>query len=259
MRAMRGTHQSSVLSEMSSQFHDEWSAVPGRFCIDRCGESASARRNFVFGPDDVDDRVQADGLGDDAAPAGVERAHDVRVRFGRRRRRQQERVLEAQAGERRREVGGHLAATLPPNRPFDQPKRLVGRHEHLVRVVQAEGREIDQQMMAVGQAECDLGRRRRTRRAPPRPSPRACAGPIDSRGRQTPQAAPRGCASARRSRPRPRYVQSAVIEVARMRSSVSGSVVNASRGKPANAESLVFITTRSVRPGLNGCLLSRSW
>ena len=50
MRAMRGTHQSSVLSEISSQFHDECSAVPGRFCIDRCGESGVARRNFVFGP-----------------------------------------------------------------------------------------------------------------------------------------------------------------------------------------------------------------
>src|SRR5215467_11926151 len=35
---------------MSSQFHDECSAVPGRFCIDRCGESGVARRNFVFGP-----------------------------------------------------------------------------------------------------------------------------------------------------------------------------------------------------------------
>ncbi len=39
IRAMRGTHQSSGLSEISSQFHDECSAVPGRFCIDRCGES----------------------------------------------------------------------------------------------------------------------------------------------------------------------------------------------------------------------------
>src|SRR5215210_7673127 len=47
---MRGTHQSSGLSEISSQFHDECSAVPGRFCIDRCGESGAARRNFVFGP-----------------------------------------------------------------------------------------------------------------------------------------------------------------------------------------------------------------
>src|SRR6476469_4627302 len=50
IRPSRGTHQSSVLSEMSSQFHDEWSAAFGRFFIDRCAESASARRNFVFGP-----------------------------------------------------------------------------------------------------------------------------------------------------------------------------------------------------------------
>src|SRR3954470_19719691 len=50
MRPRRGTHQSSVLSEISSQFHEEWSAAPGRFFIDRCGESASARRNFVLGP-----------------------------------------------------------------------------------------------------------------------------------------------------------------------------------------------------------------
>src|SRR5215831_14574968 len=50
MRPSLGTHQSSVLSEMSSQFHDECSAAAGRFFIERCGESASARRNFVFGP-----------------------------------------------------------------------------------------------------------------------------------------------------------------------------------------------------------------
>src|SRR5215471_8110167 len=50
MRPSRGTHQSSVLSEISSQFHDEWSAALDRFFIDRCAESASARRNFVFGP-----------------------------------------------------------------------------------------------------------------------------------------------------------------------------------------------------------------
>src|SRR5262245_26593572 len=35
---------------MSSQFHDECSAAFGRFFIERCGESASARRNFVLGP-----------------------------------------------------------------------------------------------------------------------------------------------------------------------------------------------------------------
>src|SRR5438552_17294785 len=50
MRPRRGTHQSSVLSEISSQFQDECSAAPGRFFIDRWGESASARRNIVFGP-----------------------------------------------------------------------------------------------------------------------------------------------------------------------------------------------------------------
>src|ERR1700704_1391656 len=50
MRPSRGIHQSSVLSEMSSQFHEECSAEPGRFFIERRGESASARRNRVFGP-----------------------------------------------------------------------------------------------------------------------------------------------------------------------------------------------------------------
>src|SRR5580704_11318594 len=50
MRPRRGTHQSSVLSEMSSQFQEECRAVPGLFCIDRCGESGVDRRNFVFGP-----------------------------------------------------------------------------------------------------------------------------------------------------------------------------------------------------------------
>jgi hypothetical protein len=50
MRRSRGSHQSIVLSEISSQFHEECSAVPERFCIDSRYESASARRNFVFGP-----------------------------------------------------------------------------------------------------------------------------------------------------------------------------------------------------------------
>src|ERR1041384_6465169 len=50
MRPSRGTHQSSVLSEMSSQFHDEWRAAPGRFFIESCAESGVARRHLVFGP-----------------------------------------------------------------------------------------------------------------------------------------------------------------------------------------------------------------
>src|SRR5687767_10208554 len=50
MPAIFGIHQSSGLSEMSSQFHDECSAVPGFFCIERWFVTGSARRNFVFGP-----------------------------------------------------------------------------------------------------------------------------------------------------------------------------------------------------------------
>ena len=69
MRAMRGTHQSSGLSEMSSQFHEEWSAVPARFSIERCGESGVARRNLVLGPATFTTGMQANRLRDDAAPA----------------------------------------------------------------------------------------------------------------------------------------------------------------------------------------------
>src|SRR6266496_2724376 len=50
IRPMRGTHQSRGLSEISSQFQEEWSAVPGRFFIEIVGESTSERRNFVLGP-----------------------------------------------------------------------------------------------------------------------------------------------------------------------------------------------------------------
>src|SRR5882672_7356633 len=50
IRTIRGTHQSSVLSEISSQFQEECSAVPARFLIDRCGDSGVAVRNVVFGP-----------------------------------------------------------------------------------------------------------------------------------------------------------------------------------------------------------------
>ncbi len=49
IRTSLGSHQSNGLSEISSQFHDECSAVPGRFCIDSCAASGVARRNFVFG------------------------------------------------------------------------------------------------------------------------------------------------------------------------------------------------------------------
>ena len=50
MREIRGIHQSSGLSEISSQFHDECSAVPGRFLHRQLAVGVEARRNFVFGP-----------------------------------------------------------------------------------------------------------------------------------------------------------------------------------------------------------------
>src|ERR1700737_170578 len=50
IRPKCGTHQSSVLSEINSQFQEEWSAVPGRFFIEIVGDSTSERRNFVLGP-----------------------------------------------------------------------------------------------------------------------------------------------------------------------------------------------------------------
>ena len=50
IRPIRGTHQSSVLSEMSSQFHEDCSTAPDRFFIEICVESGVARKNFVFGP-----------------------------------------------------------------------------------------------------------------------------------------------------------------------------------------------------------------
>src|ERR1019366_7353178 len=43
-------HQSSGLSEISSQFHDAMTVVPGRLVIERRVPWSSERRNFVFGP-----------------------------------------------------------------------------------------------------------------------------------------------------------------------------------------------------------------
>src|SRR5687768_168539 len=50
MPAIFGIHQSSGLSEINSQFHEECSAEPARFCMLRCPVAGSARRNLVLGP-----------------------------------------------------------------------------------------------------------------------------------------------------------------------------------------------------------------
>ena len=110
---------------------------------------------------------------------------------------------------------------------LDPAVRLFGRHEDLVRVLQAERGEIHQQVVAVRQDQADLGRSRRSGPAPPRPSRRACAAPRPTRAGQTSRSGPRGPRSRRR---RSRAggastCQRASTSVARIRSSVSLSVV----------------------------------
>src|ERR1035441_2115488 len=50
IRERRPIHQSSGLSEISSQFHDEWSTESGRLFIETRGVWTSVLRNFVFAP-----------------------------------------------------------------------------------------------------------------------------------------------------------------------------------------------------------------
>src|SRR5918992_3326557 len=50
MRRMRGTHQSSVLSEISSQFQEECSAAPGRFFMETYASSGEVRMNLALAP-----------------------------------------------------------------------------------------------------------------------------------------------------------------------------------------------------------------
>ena len=50
IRSRRGIHQSSGLSEMSSQFHDECSTPARPRFIDRMPVSGCVRRNLVLGP-----------------------------------------------------------------------------------------------------------------------------------------------------------------------------------------------------------------
>ena len=85
MRASFGTHQSSGLSEMSSQFQDECSAVPALLRIESRGEPGVACRNFVRGPATFTTGCSPMVLVDHATPAGVEGAQDVAVGFSGRR------------------------------------------------------------------------------------------------------------------------------------------------------------------------------
>ena len=57
----------------------------------------------------VDDGMETDRLGDHAPPSRLERAHDVGVGLRGRGRSEHERILEADAGKRRRQISGHGA------------------------------------------------------------------------------------------------------------------------------------------------------
>src|SRR3990170_2553769 len=50
IRRRRGSHQSRVLSEMSSQFQEEWSAAPGRFFMETYASSGEVRMNLALAP-----------------------------------------------------------------------------------------------------------------------------------------------------------------------------------------------------------------
>src|SRR3954471_14131964 len=50
MRRMRGAHHSRVLSDISSQFHEECKAAPGLFFMDTFASSGLVRMNFALAP-----------------------------------------------------------------------------------------------------------------------------------------------------------------------------------------------------------------
>ena len=111
--------------------------------------------------------------------------------------------------------------------------------------------QIDRQVMLVRHHEADAGDVVDACRAPPAPSRTACAEPTGCRARRTTRAASSRTASPRRAEstcPSRGTCHVAVSDVASRRSRVSGSVVNSSRGKPANAESRRLQDDRSAMP-----------
>src|SRR5207237_5369006 len=79
------------------------------------------------------DGMQSDGLRDHAAPSCFERAHDVALGLGGRRGSEQKRILETDAGERRREIGCHWLLlderkliTITPRGSAGVPARWCG-------------------------------------------------------------------------------------------------------------------------------------
>ena len=147
---------------------------------------------------------------------------------------------------RRRVVAQHRA--------LDQPVRPVGGEEHLARVVQPERREVDEEVVPVGQRQPDLGDLGPLARAPAGPSRTGSAAASSCRCRRTPSTSAAADVGVRRASQSPLGVgvppARASTAVARMRSvGLGGSVVYRSDGKPWNSESVELSSTRSVDAG----------
>ena len=137
---------------------------------------------------------------------------------------------------------------------LDQPVGAVGGDEDLAVVgqpVDVEPGEVDEEVVLVGRDERDLGdaglgvedRACPSRRASPAGPGSRCSAKVSRSG----SGLRRTTRSSRRRRCR-RAASVATSEVARIRSSVSGSVVNSSLRKPLNSESVELRTTSSLTP-----------
>src|SRR5215217_4234180 len=156
IRPIRGSHQSSVLSEMSSQFQDECSAAPGRFFIERRAESASARRNLVFGPTTLTTGCRpmvfvttpphpASNARRMFASDSVGGADESRNGFLKR--------TSVKVVDRSIVLGPWSLVLRPRDRGFDHAEGLIGCNKDFVRVVEAERRQVDEQVMTVRQRQ----------------------------------------------------------------------------------------------------------
>src|SRR5262245_50514040 len=189
IRPSRGTHQSSVLSEMSSQFHEEWSAAPGRLRIDRYGESASARMNLVFGPSTLttgcrpivfvttppqpasNARMMFDSYsvgGADERRNGLSKRMPVKVVF----RSMLMCAVTAALPNVMRQCIERISMSglavcvemrlahwgmsrLSPNCRLDEAERLIRGHEHQLGIVEPERLQIREQMMTIRHGQRD--------------------------------------------------------------------------------------------------------
>ena len=117
-----------LVGDRAPSSRTECSAAPGRFFIERCGESASARRKFVFGPLTLTTGCRPIVFVTTPPQPASNARRMFDSRLGRRRRGEQEGILEANAGEDGREVGAHgarrSAGHFTPRESTSLPPRL---------------------------------------------------------------------------------------------------------------------------------------